>query len=342
MSASREEVDHRSAPDATTQSQVLVMNGNQSQSIGPKEPSVTSSISQSGSSSFSPVKEAVLKRVSASSDAAAQSGTPGWGAARDQVLKNMVTIDQISTSQTPTSKQVASAHATEPITPAEQSALSINATPSSTGSRGRGRGRGRGRPRGRGTPGRGTIGRGTLGRGRGRGGGRGGKRKRVDEDEIKAEDDSDSEAYELTATMTKSGRNVQKPTTFVPPPSASLPTNGVSGGVGSSGVKRKRHYNRKNPESTVCKICYRPHSPTTNMIVFCDGCNAPYHRYCHHPPIEQEVVDVPEMEWYCAECKADPGFQHVEPAIETFVGGAMLSEQQVSLPFRTRRRNELG
>ncbi len=39
-----------------------------------------------------------------------------------------------------------------------------------------------------------------------------------------------------------------------------------------------------------------------NMIVFCDGCNTPYHQYCHDPPIEDEVVKVEEKEWLCVEC----------------------------------------
>lgn len=206
-------------------------------------------------------------------------------------------------------------------------------------SRGRGRGRG-GRPRGsmsNGTtrqsisatpdsaPGsaRGSV----RGRWRGRGRGRGGKRRKVDEDEIKAEDSpsesdpeaSDEDQYTPQATETRSGRAVQKPTSFAPPPPPT-PTP-------ITGVKRKRHVHRKNPELTVCNICQRPHSPASNMIVFCDGCNTPYHRYCHHPPIEQVVVDVPEKEWYCAECEAA---YTVEYDVRTFTSGQGLSEEKVS------------
>jgi hypothetical protein len=39
------------------------------------------------------------------------------------------------------------------------------------------------------------------------------------------------------------------------------------------------------------------------MIVYCDGCNTPYHQYCHDPPIDKEVIQIPDMEWFCKECK---------------------------------------
>jgi hypothetical protein len=65
--------------------------------------------------------------------------------------------------------------------------------------------------------------------------------------------------------------------------------------------KKKRPY-RRNIDAAVCKMCHRPTSPTNNQIVFCDGCGTPYHQYCHDPPIENEVVEVQEKEWFCAEC----------------------------------------
>ena len=55
-------------------------------------------------------------------------------------------------------------------------------------------------------------------------------------------------------------------------------------------------------EATVCRVCQRGHSPSRNLIVFCDGCNTPYHQYCHDPPIEDDVVKVEEKEWFCSDC----------------------------------------
>ena len=179
----------------------------------------------------------------------------------------------------------------------------------------------------------------SRGRGRGRGsgrGGRGGKRKRIDDDdEIKANDDSDDtdgsedeDSFSQPPTTTKSGRSVQKPTTFAPPPAPSPTSNNLNINGQSSGLKRKRTFHsRKNADSAVCSVCQRPHSPATNMIVFCDGCNTPWHRYCHRPPIAQEVVDVPEMEWFCAQCRAE---MVPEVDVETFISGEGATDAQVS------------
>lgn len=178
-----------------------------------------------------------------------------------------------------------------------------DATPSSAR-----RGRPPGRPRGsraRG-PTRGI----TRGNRGGTRGGRGGKRKRADDEE----DDglsSDSETY--APTTTKSGRNVQKPTTFVPPPQPSPPP--------MPSFKKKRVY-RRNPESAVCKTCLRGVSPASNMIVFCDGCNVPYHRYCHQPPIDQSVIDEVDKEWYCKQCERE----RIQPVPEAHVVGFVAAE----------------
>lgn len=174
-----------------------------------------------------------------------------------------------------------------------------DATPSSAP-----RGRPPGRPRGsraRG-PARGTT--------RGSRGGRGGKRKRADDEE----DDgvsSDSETY--APTTTKSGRNVQKPTSFVPPPQPSPPP--------MPSYKKKRIY-RRNPEAAVCKMCLRGVSPASNMIVFCDGCNVPYHRHCHQPPIDQSVIDEVNKEWYCRQCERE----RIQPVPASHVAGFVAVE----------------
>jgi len=182
-----------------------------------------------------------------------------------------------------------------------------NATSDATPSSAR-RGRPPGRPRGsraRG-PTRGT----TRATTRGGRGGRGGKRKRADDEDDDGAS-SDSETY--APTTTKSGRNVQKPTTFVPPPQPSPPP--------MPSFKKKRVY-RRNPESAVCKACLRGVSPANNMIVFCDGCNVPYHRYCHQPPIDQSVIDEVDKEWYCKQCERE----RIQPVPETHVVGFVAAE----------------
>ncbi|KAL9595063.1 MAG: hypothetical protein Q9179_005137 [Wetmoreana sp. 5 TL-2023] len=197
---------------------------------------------------------------------------------------------------------------------------------SSRGSSGRG-----GRPRG-----------GTRGGTRGNRGGRprgsragasstlGIKRKRgaaaADDDE---KDDSDvSEIITPLPTQSRSGRKITHANTFSSAPvvidleeSASLPskaggkrnsvnkpadttttttqsTNNNNSGRGKNG----RHPFRPN-ESSVCKNCTRGHSPASNMIVFCDGCNAPWHQHCHDPPISPEIIRVESTQWFCADCQ---------------------------------------
>jgi hypothetical protein len=186
-----------------------------------------------------------------------------------------------------------------PIAGEETPSAMTDATPSSAP-----RGRPPGRPRG--SRGRGT----TRASTRGSRGGRGGKRKRADED---ADDGASSDSETYAPTTTKSGRSVQKPTSFVPPPQPSPPP--------VPSYKKKRTY-RRNPESAVCKICLRGVSPASNMIVFCDGCNVPYHRYCHQPPIDQSVIDEVDKEWYCKQCERE----RIQPVPESHVIGFVAAE----------------
>lgn len=76
------------------------------------------------------------------------------------------------------------------------------------------------------------------------------------------------------------------------------------------------------------------------MIVFCDGCNTPYHQYCHDPPIADEVVKVEEKEWFCSECIAArrDGSMGVsgEVDLRRVVSGEGLSMAEVSLLSITR------
>ncbi|GIZ37613.1 hypothetical protein CKM354_000105600 [Cercospora kikuchii] len=183
---------------------------------------------------------------------------------------------------------------------ASEDSILVNPDGTPGSGRGRGRGRGGGRPRGS----------------RARGGGRGGKRKRDgDEDEDVEASDSSVEITPV-ATETRSGRSIQKPTSFVPPPPS--PTTN----------KRKRPYNYRNPQAAVCKVCLRGTSPASNPVVFCDGCNAPYHRWCHKPPIEQVVIDREDAEWYCQPCAAARVVPVPVTEVASFVSVTGASEDQ--------------
>ncbi|KIW08140.1 hypothetical protein, variant [Verruconis gallopava] len=230
----------------------------------------------------------------------AGSGTPGYEAAREQLMKSMVMSDKLPIPTTSTlpkrGRGGKKARGADGRSPSESTPGSV-ATPTSE--------RGRGKT--------------ARGRGRGRGGGRGGKRKRSES--LESDDDSDdsddashaSASYTPLPKVTKSGRFVNKPSQYVPviPEPASHPN------------KKKRPY-RRNIDAAVCKMCHRPTSPTNNQIVFCDGCSTPYHQYCHDPPIENEVVEVQEKEWFCVECvKARAGLEKGDD--EGLVSGERLS-----------------
>ena len=137
----------------------------------------------------------------------------------------------------------------------------------------------------------------------------GSKRKRAqDEDsEITSEEsdvmsklggDSDSDDSEDTAVLpkiTQSGRQVNKPAQFVP--AAYEPPT------------KKRQQPKRNQDQALCKRCARGHSPQSNMIVFCDGCNLGWHQLCHDPVITEETVKDESAPWFCADCSRKRGIK---------------------------------
>ncbi|CAL5867627.1 uncharacterized protein PFLUO_LOCUS1846 [Penicillium psychrofluorescens] len=154
-----------------------------------------------------------------------------------------------------------------------------------------------------------------------------GKRKRADEDIIKAGPDSSSEDgdhddeadFTPSSTQTRFGRAVNRPaayTSILPSPQKdpSLPkkatftsaSTNTGTGTGTGTTRKRKHFFRKKDANIVCIHCQRGNSPSTNTIVFCDECNAPWHQRCHDPPIDDEVVLVKSKNWSCHECKPVP------------------------------------
>ena len=93
--------------------------------------------------------------------------------------------------------------------------------------------------------------------------------------------------------MTKSGRQVLKPTAYNP---AAM----------DAASKRARgphhHYGKRTAEQALCRRCSRMHSPAANQIVFCDGCDGGWHQLCHEPRVGDEVVRDLRRGWFCAAC----------------------------------------
>jgi len=90
-------------------------------------------------------------------------------------------------------------------------------------------------------------------------------------------------------TMTKSGRQVQKPETYNP---ATVDAH----------TKKRINYGKRTTEQALCKKCSRLHSPATNQMVFCDGCNDGWHQTCHDPWIDEAVVRDASKSWFCGAC----------------------------------------
>ncbi|KAI1161754.1 hypothetical protein F5B18DRAFT_662888 [Nemania serpens] len=127
---------------------------------------------------------------------------------------------------------------------------------------------------------------------------RGTKRKRGKENgdtpsSLSEPSDSDTDGAmkaQKAATMTKSGRQVQKPTQFNP--------------TGTGGAQKRRHYGKRTAEQALCKVCTRGLSPNMNQIVFCDGCNFCWHQMCHDPYIDDDFVSDESRSWFCGRCLA--------------------------------------
>ncbi len=240
--------------------------------------------------------------------------SPGWQAAQNSVLKQMVTSEFFdSPASTPietptrgrggqrgrpsTARRVRG-RAPKAKADSQESAgtTSDTGTPTERGtgsgrSRGRGRGRGGGRPRVRraGGPGRGT------------------KRKREDSDEEGDEelgkDDTDaSETFTPLPAQSRSGRKISKATYFSPVAKQSTGEQPLSGSGATKGKKGQKNQ-QKPVQTSVCRNCGRGPSPGKNMIVYCTGCNTPWHQHCHDPPITTEVVQLEEKEWLCTDCE---------------------------------------
>lgn len=129
------------------------------------------------------------------------------------------------------------------------------------------------------------------------------KRKRGKEDDSDASSPAEASDYgegikkttlktsaSNTPTTTKSGRHILKPDTYDP--------------AAEDNIKKRNQLGKRTTEQALCKKCTRMHSPATNQMVFCDGCNDPWHQRCHEPWIADEVVKNPTVSWYCAICAA--------------------------------------
>jgi hypothetical protein len=160
----------------------------------------------------------------------------------------------------------------------------------------------------------------------------GAKRKRVkdesesteesDENMSKLGGDSDSDISEEATELpkiTQSGRQVNKPAQFVP--------------AAYENSSKRRAPSKRTQEQALCKRCGRGHSPQSNMIVFCDGCNLGWHQMCHDPVVSEEAVKDELSQWFCADCSRKKGVKSKTPESAKAVSWQGKSADEVHIPI---------
>jgi hypothetical protein len=265
----------------------------------PKDPAASRSVADTIMSDsppkyvpqFSAATEMILKRINSGNTGSLSSigitGTPpGYEDMRRSVLMGMKTTLNMEIPSTPVG-----------------------------GNRGRGGKAAAGRaitPKTTGTPPAGSPASGGKGKGAAKPRARAGtKRKRTQKESSESEEesegnmsklggDSDSDGSEDIMELpkiTQSGRQVVKPTQFVP--------------AAYEQSSKRRAPSKRAQEQALCKRCGRGHSPQSNMIVFCDGCNLGWHQMCHDPAVSDEAVKDESSPWFCADCSKKKGIKVV-------------------------------
>jgi hypothetical protein len=277
----------------------------------PKSPAASSSKDAPMSDSppkyvpqFSAATEMILKRIHSGATTSLSIGItgtpPGYEDMRRSVLQGMKTSMNMEMPTTPIGNRGRAAARERGSASGRGSA-----TPTGTNS---GKGKATAKPKGR----------------------AGTKRKRVKDESESTEDsdsnmsklgdddsDSDEGSIEEMPKITQSGRQVVKPTQFVP--------------AAYENPAKRRAPSKRSQEHALCKRCGRGHSPKNNMIVFCDGCNLPWHQMCHDPIIAEDVLKDEASQWFCAECSIKNGIKPKETA--TSVSWQGRSADEVSFPY---------
>lgn len=292
-------------------------------------------------SSLSAEVNEILARVRANDGRDVDRNSPQWEAAREAVLAEMNTNQDMNLStSTATSRGTIQAGGRKarggrrggsPVARGtirvhtitnlgEESTPNVRARAPRRGNRG-------GRPKGS------RAARGSM---------RGGKRKRPSEDDEEGDEKDDTDASETFTPLppqSRSGRKIFQAATNIPiikiddqdPALSPLLATPVS--TGAMKGQRKGRYRRPPGAAAVCKNCGRGHSPASNVIVFCDGCNKPWHQYCHDPLISGDMAQIEEKEWFCADCTVLRGEKE---QLEGKISGEGMSLVEVCIGYPSR------
>ena len=85
---------------------------------------------------------------------------------------------------------------------------------------------------------------------------------------------------------------------------------------------------REELEEDVCVICKKGNTWEGNDILFCDGCDDPYHQQCLTPPIT-----IPEGDWYCKTCNEQQSMTYIHAYLTTvlqFVVAPVVEERDMT------------
>ena len=278
-------------------------------------------------------------KVKAKSLAEADHGQSSWQMARDPAVAEMTsqarpTTDVTATPPPPNPNRTGGRRGRGPRrrrSPIATGAITLENASASGFQTPPGRGRGRGFGRGH----RSRGGRGSRG-GIVRGNGAKSKRTRGEDGED-FEDSDSSETFTPLPPQSRFGRkifqaNSNNPVIKIDDETPAISTVAASTTPVEKGPARKKAGFRRTPGgvTAVCKNCERGHSPASNAIVFCDGCNMPWHQYCHDPPIKDEIVLIAETEWYCSDCGV---MKEARARLDGKVAGDGLSLLEVCSPI---------
>ncbi|KAK6356673.1 hypothetical protein TWF718_001013 [Orbilia javanica] len=157
------------------------------------------------------------------------------------------------------------------------------------------------------------------------------KRRKSKTNHRRYDSSTSSEEYIQSGFKTLSGRTVINPNTRKdpsPPPPKDLSPQNSNSKSKVIAMPRFRFYTPSNPigrshRASVSKLtekdddeeairlsilnarcvkCHKASDSKGDKIVFCDGCERPYHQMCHRPKIDQSYIEFLEKNWFCFEC----------------------------------------
>lgn len=254
---------------------------------------------------FSAATEMILKRIQSGATSSFAStgitGTPaGYEDMKRSVMQSMKTTMNMEIPSTPigSANRARAARAS-----ASGSRGSATPTTSASGAKAKGSAKGKG----------------AAGR----------KRKRAKSEEEEDTEESDSNMSKLGGDsdsdgsgdvpvlpkMTQSGRQIVKPQQFAP--------------ADYEPERKRRAPSKKIQDAALCKRCGRGHSPDSNMIVFCDGCDGGWHQQCHDPKVSDEAVQDEKAQWFCADCTRKKGIKVAPEPPKTVSWAGRSSEESI-------------